>query len=628
MSRDELWIWLKWAEKVFVGSGPEVPSHADFSSPTWSLVPKGAPNIAGGAAPFPQADFSTPKSGPDDVGGAAPPTFVPLWQKVASVLLCIFLLFSPFPAPPVAAAEISAGGGAFENTENVGGVIRLVYGYTSGTFTSEPIYVGENWEGLALWWREEEPSLLQEISRAGLQPSTSPAAGNAGSLGPVADAWTNITISGYLESAGNVNGSSESTGGGFGPHAESWTNITISGFWLSENGVGTGEAENSLPKFAALDENSPTLEQGTDNLNLPENSEVPENAVENLQGGAPADNTIQQENAAPSAKENILLTSSVRVQVRVSENGEGWSDWMGPDGTSSSYFESPPADLSRLSGRYLQFRIYFRSDGPRLSGASGPLVSAVMVLRGGEAPAENFAFEEVEELQVGEKVGARIRRLQKGVGKRVELRRPGLSLKRVSLKVLRDLDNVEIWAEPLENLSGIPPLESRRVVEGNNEYVYVGGGLKVYSYVDISTSVPEGLLAEGEVEFRVPKGWMEANGLKASSFRIYHFNGSGWEELPITAVGEDGGEVFVSARTSSFSPFSFAYVTGETVYEGGTTGISGAMYDDGVYENIFENAYRFGREVKTVEFIIGQDTNTRAGGSTVSWPFTFYIPES
>ncbi|MEM2192001.1 MAG: hypothetical protein QXG38_00100, partial [Candidatus Hadarchaeales archaeon] len=132
MSRDELWIWLKWAENVFVGSGPEVPSHADFSSPTGS----GAQNIAGGAAPSPQADFSTPRSGPDDIGGAAPPTFVPLWQKVASVLLCIFLLFSPFPAPPVAAAEISAGGGAFENTENVGGIIRLVYGYTSGTFTS------------------------------------------------------------------------------------------------------------------------------------------------------------------------------------------------------------------------------------------------------------------------------------------------------------------------------------------------------------------------------------------------------------------------------------------------------------------------------------------------------------
>jgi hypothetical protein len=36
---------------------------------------------------------------------------------------------------------------------------------------------------------------------------------------------------------------------------------------------------------------------------------------------------------------------------------------------------------------------------------------------------------------------------------------------------------------------------------------------------------------------------------------------------------------------------TYTYVTGETVTEGGTTGISGAQADDGTYENIYENDY-------------------------------------
>ncbi|MEM3723191.1 MAG: PGF-pre-PGF domain-containing protein, partial [Candidatus Hadarchaeales archaeon] len=531
MDRAGIEIWLKWVFHITFGcSDSHNPSYANFSSPTGS----GAPNIAGGAAPSPtQADFSTPRSGPDDVGGAAPPTFVPLWQKVASVLLCIFLLFSPFPALPVAAAEISAGERAFENTENVGGVIRLVYGYTSGTFTSEPIYVGENWEGLALWWREEEPSLLQEISRAGLLPSTSPAAGNARSLGPVADAWTNITISGYLESAGNVNGSSESTSGGFDPHAESWTNIMISGFWLSENGVGAGEAENSLPRFAALDENSPTLEQGTDNLNLPENSEVPENAVENLQGGAPADNTIQQENAAPSAKENILLTSSVRVQVRVSENGEGWSDWMGPDGTSSTYFDKPPVKLSKLPpGRYLQYRVHFHSDGPRLSGGNGPWIGQIEIKRSSR--------------------GFWIGRIARG--KWGEASFTGMPLRRVRISPRVDVADAEVFAEVLERLpAGVPPIDGKRV----------------YAYMEISTTVSNSSIERAEIEFEIPKGWMRAD----SSILAYHYGERGWEELPTFKILEDATTARFLAFTSGFSTYAFVDDTYSEFKEngGGTT---------------------------------------------------------
>ncbi len=44
-----------------------------------------------------------------------------------------------------------------------------------------------------------------------------------------------------------------------------------------------------------------------------------------------------------------------------------------------------------------------------------------------------------------------------------------------------------------------------------------------------------------------------------------------------------------------FSIFMYRYVSQEIVYEGGTTGISGAQADDGIYENIHE--YNYGRKL-------------------------------
>ncbi|MFN4133758.1 MAG: PGF-pre-PGF domain-containing protein, partial [Candidatus Hadarchaeales archaeon] len=561
-----------------------------------------------------QADFLTPRSGPDEVGGAAPPIFVPLWQRVASIVLCIFLLFSPAPVSPVAAEATAAFSGAFENTENFGGVIRLIYGYTSGTFTSEAIYIGENWEGLALWWREEEPTAVQEVlikSSSVENAAELPLAGM--SPGPVAESWKNITISGYQPSTENA-GETEAIAPGAGtpmPVAESWTNITISGYWASENSLAEGSSENSLPKFAALGP-SENLEENVslDNQQSSENTAPPENSppLENiLENSAPdvSENTglaedfpenIPQENSSLPLPENlaaekILLTSRVRVQVRVSADGVEWGEWMGPDGSSSSYFEEPPASLSRLPpARYLQWRVLLSSDGPRLSGAAGPSISGIVILKGENIPLENFAYEDVEQLEMGRKVGVRMRRVERGRKVGAEfLGRPELPLKRVSLKPIKTAENVEIWADVLEELpAGVPSIESGAGGEGNGVYFYPGG-VKVYSYLDISTTLESGVLEEAEVEFGIPKSWMEAKGVKPSAVKIYHFNGSGWEKLPAAEVGEADGEVIFSARTSGFSPFALAYVTGETVYEGGTSGISGSQDNDGVYENIYEN---------------------------------------
>ncbi len=51
-------------------------------------------------------------------------------------------------------------------------------------------------------------------------------------------------------------------------------------------------------------------------------------------------------------------------------------------------------------------------------------------------------------------------------------------------------------------------------------------------------------------------------------------------------------------------------VQSETVYEGGTTGISGAQHDDGVYENIFENAY----QLRSLSYVSGE--NVYEGGTS------------
>ncbi|MFN4133531.1 MAG: hypothetical protein ACK4GQ_04090, partial [Candidatus Hadarchaeales archaeon] len=502
MSRDELWIWLKWAEKVFLGSyhPSEIPC-ADFSTPQRS----GASDIAGGAAPSPtQADFSTPRSGPDDFGGAAPPTFVPLWQKAISVILCIFLLFSPVQIGQVVAGETSGGYPVFDNVENASGRIRLAYGHISGTFTSEVIDAGRVVRWKRISWIEEEPTTVQEV-RVQSAPEVGPAGGaSAGNLGPVAEAWTNVTILGYWAHEGE--NAQAALAGGSGLLADAWTNLIISGYWPSENSMGEGSSENSLPKYGYLGESQPTKSQGAiaeqwTGIKIggywASGSSQP---LENLENSPATENISQPpENFAVQLSENILLTSRVRLQVRVSRDGVEWSEWMGPDGTSESYFENSPAILPRLSGRYLQYRVYFSSDGPRLSGAAGPWISGVRV-----------------EWREGKRVG-RVRAGEKG---EVELGE-GL-LRKVAVRVKEDAD-VEFWAEPLAELpEGVPPIEKR-----------------VLGYAEISCSVPNRHIEQAEIMFEIPKGWLERN----SVIVAYHYDGVVWEELPTSKIWENAETV-------------------------------------------------------------------------------------
>ncbi|TDA32673.1 MAG: hypothetical protein DSO04_01830, partial [Hadesarchaea archaeon] len=81
---------------------------------------------------------------------------------------------------------------------------------------------------------------------------------------------------------------------------------------------------------------------------------------------------LSWEEEEPGLEEGWTMGSGVSLQVRVSQDGGSWSEWMGPEGPGT-FFTSPPADLSFLSPfRYLQYRVLLSSDSPELSGPSGP----------------------------------------------------------------------------------------------------------------------------------------------------------------------------------------------------------------------------------------------------------------
>jgi PGF-pre-PGF domain-containing protein len=159
-------------------------------------------------------------------------------------------------------------------------------------------------------------------------------------------------------------------------------------------------------------------------------------------------------------------------------------------------------------------------------------------------------------------------------------------VRRISLKMRKAVEQSELSLEQLEEKpAGIPPLPGRREERNGVVYVYPSN-YQVYAWLDISASFPKEALDWAELEFAVPRNWVEERG-GPRGIRLYHYCGR-WEELPTRLLGEDEKEFRFSARSSGFSVYAIVYVGSETVYEGGTSGISGVQADDGVYENIYE----------------------------------------
>jgi hypothetical protein len=78
--------------------------------------------------------------------------------------------------------------------------------------------------------------------------------------------------------------------------------------------------------------------------------------------------------------EGNLYGSSVKFRVQVSTDNQNWSDEIGPDGTSKTYFTSSPASLENIwENYYLRYVVYLSSEHPELTGENGPLVHEVTI---------------------------------------------------------------------------------------------------------------------------------------------------------------------------------------------------------------------------------------------------------
>ncbi|TDA31005.1 MAG: hypothetical protein DSO02_07205, partial [Hadesarchaea archaeon] len=274
--------------------------------------------------------------------------------------------------------------------------------------------------------------------------------------------------------------------------------------------------------------------------------------------------------------------------------------------------------------RYLQVRVLLRSEDPRLSGEDGPKVWGIRaqsrppegweevdrvfrvleedfwVLERWEGGMEDFSGSfgifsplegwwfsieneeienEVERWKILEKWSVWNRR-----GHRLKLRD-------VRGKRLVDLSS---FHSPLRRLFLLPKSEVSELEVEFSELestVPVLPAGVVYSSFDLSF-FPSHVLEGAELELAVSSDWIEAQGGERERVFLYHFGSEGWERLPTRYLGREGEEELYSARTVGFSPFAIIYLSSETIREGGTTGSGGAQQDDGVYENLYEKAYR------------------------------------
>ncbi|MFN4133533.1 MAG: PGF-pre-PGF domain-containing protein, partial [Candidatus Hadarchaeales archaeon] len=636
------------------------PFCADFSPPTGS----GALNLEAGAAP------------------ATPHDWTLFFPRAVSLFICFSMLLSPIPVPLAAAEELLApSAGIFENIENVGGTLRLIYGYTSGAYTSEIIST----ERIVRWevsWKKEEPSIPGTIvfgvadeaemlvdgvmrvgnRKAGTITDLSEIDGNseiiAGEPVMTADDVEGRMLYSTPENSESLKEVSITVEENIQVPAENTepqttdenAAVTEENIPIEEN-LGTGEEntdtamteenniEENLPageentateeNVAAAEENTP-LETAPEESMPPENPGLGENDIKHLlrwqqridvargarnlvlkmvgqTDGEPItvyiwdgsgwdvvgviDNArkvvektverkhlvggsvyVKYEGEAASldidyctVEEAVIHHSSAAVQVRVSKDGVEWSEWKDANGRGV------------FVGRFLQYRVVLSSENPALSGAAGPNVYDISF-----AQVEKSKRVRTGALKAGEKGVAQI---DQGPVRNV----------RIAPKM--DKNDAEVWVELLEELpQGVPALDGKRVL----------------AYAEISTSLLNEEIQEAEIEFEVPKGWLQGTLWSGSRVEVYHFGGIEWEGLPVAEVRENSTSLSILTSTPGFSIFSLVDNTD-------------VDYSQGVHENT-ENVDNYVRLIQG--YTQGRFTSRvfDAGGiaewDNLQWSFT------
>ena len=86
----------------------------------------------------------------------------------------------------------------------------------------------------------------------------------------------------------------------------------------------------------------------------------------------------------------------------------------------------------------------------------------------------------------------------------------------------------------------------------------ISGSKIVYKYISIDKNFDSDKIEQVTIKFKVETEWMAKNGVNSDNIILMHFNINGWEELPTTLTGMEGGSYIFEAETKTLSLFAIA----------------------------------------------------------------------
>ena len=78
----------------------------------------------------------------------------------------------------------------------------------------------------------------------------------------------------------------------------------------------------------------------------------------------------------------------------------------------------------------------------------------------------------------------------------------------------------------------------------------------VYSYFDISVSIPNKIIGTAKIKFKVPASWISKNNIDPSTIAMYRYNDGEWTKLMTAMTGSDSGYYYFEATSPGFSLYA------------------------------------------------------------------------
>jgi len=125
------------------------------------------------------------------------------------------------------------------------------------------------------------------------------------------------------------------------------------------------------------------------------------------------------------------------------------------------------------------------------------------------------------------------------------------------------ISNVKVlFNEPVEN----PSLTVEVFNEKPAKVSEISGSKIVYKYISIDKNFDSAKIKQATIKFEVETEWLAKNGVNSDNIILLHFNENGWEELPTTLTGMEGGFYIFEAETETLSLFAIVAQTKTTKY--------------------------------------------------------------